>query len=59
MKTPWLLTGNLLAAFTATLGDKSRDAIAIGAGHSVPIGQLRYKQTAGTDVDIGLLRGTE
>lgn len=52
---------SLLAAlvFPVLLSAQSRTALAIAAGPSIPIGALRGTQSTGSDMLIGLVRGSD
>jgi hypothetical protein len=42
-----------------TAGAQSRNAITIAAGPSFPTGELRQTQAQGTDINLGLIRGSD
>lgn len=48
-----------LVLLPASIGAQSRTALAIAAGPSIPLGTLRDTQSTGTNVNVGLIRGSD
>jgi len=48
-----------LVILPASVSAQSRTALAIAAGPSIPTGRLRNTQQTGTDLNIGLIRGSD